>query len=158
MVKGFRALIIIVSEGIAASGPLGILVLVIGAIAGAMLTLGKHSKDAGDELKETGDSAAEAAKKMEEIKKAVDDSFKPLDEELKRINEHHSICRDKRMSAASRGSSRSCKKANSDLGKIPALELNSAKISEGSLQTTRRANTSKRNTRASRPRPRPRKN
>jgi DNA repair exonuclease SbcCD ATPase subunit len=123
MVRGLRALIVVTTEAVGASG-LGALALVAGAVLGAFIALGRHAHDASGEIKKTGDESAEAAKKMEEIKKAVDDAFKPLEEELKRINEQFATL-DKRISEATRGAGE-LQKASKDLADSE-LELGKAR-------------------------------
>jgi len=85
MVRGIRGLIVIVSEGIAASGPLGILALVLGTIAGAFLTLTHRAKETGDELGKTAAKADDLKTSMDKAAKAVEDDFKAMVESAKEL-------------------------------------------------------------------------
>lgn len=55
--RAFRGLFMIVAEGAAASGPIGLLIVGLGAIVGLMIALGHHSKAAGDGMKKASEDA-----------------------------------------------------------------------------------------------------
>ena len=112
MVMGLRALIMVVTEAIGATG-LGALALVAGALLGTFVALSRHTHEAAGGIEDVGKKSEEAAKRMEAIKKAVDEYFKPLDDEVKRINEHFAEL-DKRIGAAETASTRLAK-ATKDL-------------------------------------------
>jgi DNA repair exonuclease SbcCD ATPase subunit len=111
MVRGFRALILVVSGAL--GGPLSAVIITLGVIAGAFMALSRHSKEAGKDVEDTGKKSEEAAKKMEAIRKAVDEDWKPLEAELKNINEHFAIL-NKMMDQAKKGAE-DLSKADKDL-------------------------------------------
>lgn len=86
MVRGLRALVIVTTEAIGATG-LGGLALALGAILGAFLAFSKHSKEAGDSLKETKDRSEELKKSIESTSKSVEESFKGMAEAAKELVE-----------------------------------------------------------------------
>lgn len=98
MVRGFRALFVLIAEGIGATG-LGGLLLVLGAVGGAMLALTGKSKETADALQETGKHAEDAKKRVDEmaaakldaLKKETDDlekSFERLDKAIESAKKH----------------------------------------------------------------------
>lgn len=86
MVRGLRALVVVTTEAIGATG-LGGLALVLGAILGAFIAFGKHAKDAGSDLKETTDRSEELKKSIESTSKSVEASFKGMAESAKELVE-----------------------------------------------------------------------
>ena len=98
MVRGLRSLSLIAAHLIG-SGPLGVLLILAGLVAGAFLEMAGRGHEAADATDQVGRAAEEAAKRMEAIKRAVDESFQPLEEELKLINEQFSALK-QRMSEA----------------------------------------------------------
>lgn len=112
LTRGIRGLVVLISEGLGAAGPIGIAILALGALAGAFLSLSGKSKEAGADMKDAGDKAEDFAKKVEEASKVARDSFKGMLEDAKALVgeferldkiQSESEARDKKLDEAKRG-------------------------------------------------------
>jgi hypothetical protein len=84
MVRGLRSLVLVASH-LAGEGPLGVLLITIGLIGGAFLTVKNRSEEASKGIKEVGDKSDDLKKHFEELDKTVEATFKPMIDRAKEL-------------------------------------------------------------------------
>ena len=135
MTRGLRSLVLVVSHSIGA-GPLGVLLLTLGLIAGAFLSMKSHAKEAEGGMADAAKGAEKLKKELDEVKKSAEEDFKPLNDKLKELNEQFKEL-DQRIHAATEASTRQAK-ADEDLQKSQR-ELSKAKELDAATDETQRA-------------------
>lgn len=85
LANAVRALINVVRAGVASTGPLGLLVTVVGTLGGLFLALTSRSKASGDELVKTGTKADDLKTKLQELEKAAKASLEAQVGEVKKL-------------------------------------------------------------------------
>lgn len=125
MVRAFRALVILVGEAMGALGPAGWLVLGLGAIGGALLAIGRHSKEASDGLGDTKSKADQLTESLKKVGDAVKKDFEPLAKAVKEIDDRFADL-DKRMKA----STEELEKLQAAQFKVKESEMELAKAKE----------------------------
>ena len=104
MTRGLRSLVLVVSNSIGA-GPLGVLLITLGLIAGAFLSMKSHAKEAEGGMADAAKGAEKLKKELDEVKKSAEEDFKPLNDKLKELNEQFKEL-DQRIHAATEASTR----------------------------------------------------
>ena len=126
MIRGLRSLALVATHLIG-EGPLGVLLIAIGLIGGALLAMRGHAKEAGDGLEAAGKKADDFAKHLETLKKSAEESLKPVTDRIKEIDEHFAAL-EKRMHEANAAydrqahATRELTDAQNDLAKANAIQ------------------------------------
>jgi hypothetical protein len=84
MAQAVRGLITVVRAGVVSSGPIGLLVIALGTLAGLFLALTGRSKETSDALENTGNASDRLKKKLGELEISAKQSLK---EQIERVEQ-----------------------------------------------------------------------